>query len=228
MAYLRQPGFLESLQENERQRLGQICPPRVYQPGNFLYREGDACLGLTILIEGQVKLTRLALTGQERIVYVAGSGDLLGVNFLEEGAMHKTAAVCMSQVMICPVEKSHIEQVARELPNVPLRLAQVLAVRMEQLEAQLEISSAPVALRLGQTFSWLAQRFSVPDFSVWRDLPMELKQEDLAAMCGITRVTVTHTLGELRNLGLVDGTRGRYRVNLKALERWLEGYESSM
>lgn len=227
MAYLRQPGFLERLQENERQRLGQMCPPRMYQPGNFLYHEGDACRGLTILIAGQVKLSRLSFTGQERIVYVAGSGDLLGTNFLEEDAIHKTDAVCMSQVMICPVEKSHIEQVARELPNVPLRLAQVLAMRMEQLEAQLEISSAPIALRLGQTFFWLAQRFGVPDCS-WHDLPMELKQEDLASMCGTTRVTVTHTLGELRGLGLVDGTRGRYRVNLQALERWLEGCESDL
>uniref|UniRef100_UPI00261457E3 Crp/Fnr family transcriptional regulator n=1 Tax=uncultured Meiothermus sp. TaxID=157471 RepID=UPI00261457E3 len=210
MTYLRQPGFLERLQESERQRLGQICPPRRYRPGEFLYHEGDACRGLTLLIEGQVKLSRLALTGQERIVYIAGSGDLLGTNFLEEDAVHKTDAVCMSRVMICPVEKSHIEQVARELPNVPLRLAQVLAVRMEQLEAQLEIASAPVAVRLGQTISWLAQRFSAPDYSAWRVLPMELKQEDLASMCGTTRVTVTHTLGELRNLGLVEGTRGRY------------------
>ncbi|GIW24373.1 Crp/Fnr family transcriptional regulator [Meiothermus sp.] len=224
MSYLHQPGFLERLSEHERQRLGQICPPRAYQPGELLYREGDPCQGLLILIEGQVKLTRVSAGGLERIVYVAGSGDLLGVNFLEPDALHSSSAVCLSQVMICPVAKSQIEQVSRELPNVPLRLAQVLAERVEQLEAQLEVSSAPVAFRIGRAFAWLARRFSVPDFSPWRDLPMELKQEELAAMCGTTRVTVTHTLGELRSLGLVEGTRGRYRVKLKALEDWLEGF----
>lgn len=46
---------------------------------------------------------------------------------------------------------------------------------------------------IGQAFAWLARRFGLPDFSPWRDLPMELKQEELAAMCGTTRVTVTHT-----------------------------------
>lgn len=224
MPYLYQPGFLERLSELERQRLGQICPPRVFQPGELLHREGDPCHSLLIVIEGQVKLSRVAGMGQERIVYVAGSGDLLGINFLSRNAIHSTTAVCMSPVTVCPVEKSQMEQVSRELPKVPLQLAQVLAERVGQLEDQLEAASAPAAFRLGRTFAWLAQRFSMPDFSPWRDLPMELKQEDLAAMCGTTRVTVTHTLGELRNLGLVKGTRGRYQVNLKALEAWLEGF----
>jgi CRP-like cAMP-binding protein len=224
MPYLHQPGFLESLSEYERERLAQICPPRLFQPGELLHRAGDPCQSLIILIEGQVKLLRVVAGGQERIVYIAGGGDLLGINFLDQDATHTSNAVCLSRVMICPVGKSHVEQVSRELPNVPLRLAQVLAQRVALLEGQLEDTSAPVAFRLGRALAWLAQRFSVPDYSAWRDLPMELKQEDLAAMCGTTRVSVTHSLGELRNLGLVQGTRGRYRVNLKALEDWLEGF----
>lgn len=224
MPYLRQPAFLEYLSGYERQRLGQICPPRALQPGELLYRQGDPCHSLFILIEGQVKLLKMASGGQERIIYIAGNGDLLGINFLAQDAVHTTTAICLSRAVICPVEKSLAVQVCKELPNVALRLAQVLADRISQLEDQLEVSSTPVVYRLGRAFAWLAQRFSVPDFSPWRDLPMELRQEDLAAMCGTTRVTITNTLGELRNLGLVEGTRGRYRVNLKALERWLEGF----
>lgn len=224
MSYLRQPSFLEHLSEQERQRLGQICPPRALQPGELLYHEGDPCYSLFILIEGQVKLLRMSSGGQERIVYVAGGGDLLGINFLAQDAAHTTTAICLSRVVICPVEKSQVVQVSKELPRVALCLVQVLAERVSQLEDQLEVSSAPAAYRLGRAFAWLAQRFSMPGFSPWHDLPMELRQEDLAAMCGTTRVTVTNTLGELRNLRLVEGTRGRYRVNLKALERWLEGF----
>lgn len=158
MAYLRQPGFMERLSEYERTRLGQICPPNRYQPGDYLYREGDKCSGLTVMIEGQVKLSRLSPAGQERILFIAGPGDLLGTNFLDENAIHKTDAICMGQVLICPVDKSHIEQVARELPNVTLRLAQVLSERVEHLESQLELSSAPVGLRLG----WLWAKANPP------------------------------------------------------------------
>lgn len=228
MPYLRQPGFLERLSDHERTRLAQICPPRRYKRGEYLYREGDLCRGLTILIEGQVKLSRINALGQERILFIAGGGDLLGTNFLDTEAAFNSDCVCMSEVMICPVGRDHIEQVARELPNVPLRLIQILSERMDHLEGQLELSNAPVSLRLGQTFAWLAHRFSVPDLSHWRDLPMDIKQEDLAAICGTTRVTVTHILGELREMGLVEGTRGRYRVNLTALDTWLEASEQEL
>lgn len=153
---------------------------------------------------------------------------MLGTNFLDTEAAFNSDCVCMSEVMICPVGRDHIEQVARELPNVPLRLIQILSERMDHLEGQLELSNAPVSLRLGQTFAWLAHRFSVPDLSHWRDLPMDIKQEDLAAICGTTRVTVTHILGELREMGLVEGTRGRYRVNLTALDTWLEASEQEL
>jgi len=219
---------MERLSEYERTRLGQICPPNRYQRGEFLYREGDQCNGLTVLLEGQIKLARLGASGQERILFIAGPGDLLGTNFLDKNALHKTDAICMGEVTICPVERSHIEQVARELPDVPLRLAQVLAERVEHLEEQLELSSAPVTIRLGRTFLWLAEKFGQPDSSAWHDLPMELKQDDLAAICGTTRVTVTHTLGELRDRGAVEGTRGRYRVNLGTLERYLQGLEAGV
>jgi CRP-like cAMP-binding protein len=55
-----------------------------------------------------------------------------------------------------------------------------------------------------------------------------LRQEDLAAICGSTRVTVTHTLGELRDQGFVEGTRGSYRVRLQALEQHLQAIEAQI
>jgi CRP-like cAMP-binding protein len=228
MDYLRQPGFMERLTEYEQMRMGQICPPHTYGRGEFLFRSGDRCSGLTMLIKGQVKLTRLAAGGQERILYIAGPGDLLGTNFLDPEATFSSDGVCMDQVVICPVSRMHVEQVARELPNVTLKLAQVLSERLSQLEDQLELSSAPVSIRLGRTLVWLTERFGRVTGQGWHELSVELRQEDLAAICGSTRVTVTHTLGELRDQGFVEGTRGSYRVRLQALEQHLQAIEAQI
>jgi CRP-like cAMP-binding protein len=228
MDYLRQPGFMERLSEYERMRMGQICPPHSYRRGDFLFRAGDSCNGLTMIMKGQVKLTRLAPGGQERILYIAGPGDLLGTNFLDPRATFSSDGVCLDQVVICPVSRPHLEQVAKELPNVTLKLAQVLSERLSHLEDQLELSSAPVNIRLGRTLIWLAQRFGQTIAGGWRELSVELRQEDLAAICGSTRVTVTHTLGELRDQGFVEGTRGSYRVKLEALQNHLEDLEAQI
>ncbi|WP_018466347.1 Crp/Fnr family transcriptional regulator [Calidithermus timidus] len=222
MDYLQQPGFMERLSEHERTRLGQICPPKTYRRSEHLFRVGDRCDALTIVIRGQIKLTRLTPLGQERIIFIAGEGDLLGTNFLDPKARFHSDGVCLGEVVICPVSRDHIEHVALELPNVPLRLAEVLSERLSHLEDQLELSSAPVLLRLGQALLWLCTRFGREVEEGWWELSLELRQEDLAALCGSTRVTVTHSLGFLREQGLVEGTRGSYRIRRRALERYLE------
>jgi CRP-like cAMP-binding protein len=222
MDYLQQPGFMERLSEYERTRLGQLCPPKTYRRGDYLFRAGDRCDALTIVIRGQIKLTRPTPSGQERIIFIAGEGDLLGTNFLDPNARFRSDGVCLGEVMVCPVSRDHIGQVARELPNVPLRLAEVLSERLSYLEDQLELSTAPVLQRLGQALLWLCGRFGREQEGGWWELSLELRQEDLAALCGTTRVTITHSLGSLREQGLVEGTRGSYRIRLEALERYLE------
>ncbi|MCV6022447.1 hypothetical protein OFO93_38675, partial [Escherichia coli] len=82
---------------------------------------------------------------------------------------------------ICPVSRVHVEQVARELPNVPLRLAEVLSRRLSHLEDQLEIAAEPVLLRLGQALLWLVGRFGHEVGEGWHEVGLELRQEDLAA-----------------------------------------------
>jgi hypothetical protein len=42
------------------------------------------------------------------------------------------------------------------------------------------------------------------------------------SLAGTTRTSFTHSLGTLRKLNLVQGTRGMYRIRLEALEEFLE------
>jgi len=48
-------------------------------------------------------------------------------------------------------------------------------------------------------------------------LTLPLTHENLAAMIGAARETTTATLGELRQLGLLEGTRGSYRFRPEPL-----------
>jgi CRP-like cAMP-binding protein len=58
--------------------------------------------------------------------------------------------------------------------------------------------------------------------SGWYEVDLGLKHEELAALVGITRPTLTHTLTGLRKRGFVVGTRGVYRVNPAKIKRQLE------
>ncbi len=216
-------GFLERLSAEEKTRLGQICPPRSYEKDEAVFLSGDVCDELTIVLDGMLKIVRQGPSGRERILHLAGPGDILGAEFLEDGASYKADAVCTSEgVVTCPINREQFIQVARELPYVTLSLVGSLAAHLGHLEDQIESATAPVIVRLGRMLTWTARRFGREEADGWVRIESELRQEDLAAMSGSTRVTVTHTLGQLRDLGLVEGTRGRYRIRLEELEKMIE------
>ena len=48
-------------------------------------------------------------------------------------------------------------------------------------------------------------------------LTTELKHEELASMITATRVSVSMAFAELRDAGVLEGTRGEYRFNASAM-----------
>ena len=56
---------------------GLIKRRAMYQPGQYVFYEGHVALGLYILCHGRIKLTRLNRKGQQRLVGILDSGQLL-------------------------------------------------------------------------------------------------------------------------------------------------------
>ncbi len=67
-----------------------------------------------------------------------------------------------------------------------------------------------------------ARRFGKAAEEGWFELQTELRHEDIASLVGATRVSVSMTISELRERGLLEGTRGSYRLNVTALESLVE------
>ena len=65
----------------------------------------------------------------------------------------------------------------------------------------------------------LAERFGSEVEADWVELKLELKQEELGSLAGTTRVNTTQTLSVWRELGLVEGTRGHYRIQRQKLRQ---------
>lgn len=225
--YLHRPEFLERLSREEAQELGRICPPRSYAKGAVIFHQGDPCDALQIVLAGTLKMVRHRPQG-ERLIGLAGRGDFLGFPFLTEGACHQAEVVALSEVTLCPIDRDQFVQVARQLPRVALFLLEVLGKRIGELEDRLTWVTAPAAARLGRALLGLAERYGRPDEDGWTVLKLPVTQEELASLAGLTRVTATQILSGFRELGLVEGTRGTYRLRPEALESHLLELEESL
>ena len=214
--------LLQYLAPEERSMLERICPPRKFKKGQAIYRYQDRADDLYIVLEGKVKITVPTIDGGERILSVLGPGDFFGESFLSGRERHTSDALAMTEpVVASPVCLDKILELSQKAPNIPLALARVLAQRVQDLETQLEATTAPVTARVGGALYAFAERFG-EQHNGRASLKLDLTHEELAAFVGSTRVTVTNALGELRDLGLVEGTRGNYEIDMAALQGFIE------
>ena len=107
-------------------------------------------------------------------------------------------------------------------PSFALTFAEILASHLFDCREQLSSSYAPVRDRVVKTLLEQAGRFGQREDEGWVRLSTQLKHEELASMITATRVSVSMAIAELRDEGLLEGTRGEYRLNAEALSQQLE------
>lgn len=191
--------------------IGVDFPQRELGKGSALYRAGDTADTVYRIDEGLVKLAIDVLTGKERIVGVAGPGDFIGALTPGHDRFQESAEALSPRVVVRVVPRD----LAGELLKDDLFYA--AGVQLWRLREALEDGELPVTARLARTLVRLGRRFGHTSAGGRVHLTLPLTHENLAAMVGAARETTTATLGDMRNRGVLDGTRGRYNFDPEQL-----------
>jgi CRP-like cAMP-binding protein len=184
--------------------LGWGAPPvaRSLRRGETLYRTGEPAAASFVIVAGLVKLSVALPSGRERIVGVAGPGDLVGALTPSTQVFGETAEALGAGVVVRALEPW--------LPEHAPTLARAADTHMSWLRHAVEEIDLPVAARLARNLVRLGDRFGQRGDDGHVRLTLPLTHEHLAALVGAARETTTATLSELRQRGLLEGTRGRY------------------
>lgn len=218
--FVSNTGFGERLDPNDKQTFMRVCPDRTYASGETIFREGDVAEHLHVVAKGRVKLVRPTPDGRERILAIAGPDDLIGEAFLHPNARYRANAVAMGESVTCPMSRGQFQRLSLQAPTFTLAFAEILAESLFRCREQVSADYAPIKVRVATTLLDQARRFGAPDAADpdWLRLETELRHEELASMIGATRVSVSTSIAELRRNGLIEGTRGRYRLHAPAIE----------
>lgn len=195
-------GFGAVLSEEDWGRLVQDGRPRRYRPGDVLMRQGDAAEHVTVLMTGQVKITRLEPDGEEVLLAVRGAGEVLGEISVFDGrprsATVEALRPCTTRILPAPAFRRFIEErgLYRRL------IAHVVARLREGEDRFAELAVLSAAERLVGMLLKLAELMpagEAPSFG--------LTQQDLARAIGVSRSAVAYELSRLRSLGVVRTAR---------------------
>ena len=181
---------------------GAPAPVRALVRGEVLYRAGETAEAAYTVAAGLVKLSLALPSGRERIVGVAGPGDVIGALTPVSDTYGETAEALGAAVDVRALDPQRPEHAAA--------LARAADARLSWLRHALEEAELPVAARLARTLLRLGERFGHRGDDGRVRLTLPLTHEHLAALIGAARETTTLMLSDLRQRGLLEGTRGHY------------------
>jgi CRP/FNR family transcriptional regulator, cyclic AMP receptor protein len=175
-----------------------------YPSGAMIFAEQEHARGAFILLKGRVKLTMSSSEGRSAILRIADRGEVLGLEAIVSGRPYQATAETLEPCEVTFVPREEFLRVLRQNPEASLHAAQQLSSTYQTACEQVRsIGLAPSATgRLAGFLLSCATKGRAGDHST--RVLMTLTHEEIGQMIGLSRETVTRTMGALRRRHLVD------------------------
>ncbi len=184
-----------------------------YEPRQTVFFEGHPCLGLYLLCQGKVKLTRSSPRGQRQIVRILDGSVLIEKHAFKNGAIHEVTCETIERSQVCIIDKTAYWTLVRRNSDLAVKLIQLLAGELDAGLDQLDQFTFKTARqRLASLLLDLAERFGRRVSDQVR-IEITLKREELAELAGVTIETAIRQLNAFREEGLITVQGRQIAIN---------------
>lgn len=180
---------------------------QVYHKGQTIYQQGNPVLGMHCLNQGKVKLAKTGGDGKEHITRLVQHGSVLGLRAMLGGGQYSTSAVALDDCVICFIPRPDVLRLIQSNRQFANTLLQLLAAKLGDAEEQLlRLAYKPVRERLAEALLLVRRTFDSAAGPA-EPFTIALAREDLAALVGTAKETVSRLLTEYKDAGII-ATRG--------------------
>ncbi len=190
------PHLLEHIAKNRRQ----------VKRGDLLYRIGEPLKVIYAIRCGSIKTQISTADGRSQITGFHITGDTLGLTDLHAG-LSSTEARALENSSLCEIPITHLQQLAKEIPNLWTQLTQLLSQEIQRLQGlSLLLSKKTAEERLAFFLLTLSRRYAQRGFSS-QEFNLSMSRNDIGIHLGLAEETVCRTLSRFRDEGLIDNQR---------------------
>lgn len=192
--------------------LDQSKNANVYKKGQNLFLEGNPAFGLFCLHSGKVKVTKTNSEGNETIVRLISSGDVVGHRSLFSSAPYTATATVIEEGIICFVSKDTIQSLIQKDPQLSCAIIGRISQEMGAAEERLaSMARKSVKERFAETLLLLQQNFGIEkDNGILLDI--KLTREELSQMIGAAPENIIRLITEFKNLGHITQDGKKIRI----------------
>ena len=174
---------------------------RLFKKNHVIYYEGDTGTGLYLVISGKVKTIKMAEDGRELLTGIYSADDYLGINAMLSNGDYADTATALEDSLLCLIPKQQLEQLLNLYPEVAMQFIKLLANDNREKEDQLlQMAYHSVRKKMAQVLLRLNHQTGNEAYS------FKIAREDLAAMAAMATETVSRTLSDFKEEGLLEKT----------------------
>lgn len=168
---------------------------RQHRPDELLLIEEDWGNSVYLIVQGWVKSRSYNHEGKEVTLNILGPGDIFGEMALLLSSPRSSDVLSLTDVVVSCFPATDFMTLVQNEPLIGMRLAQMMAKRLQQLNRQLRMRESDIVARVADVLLFLAEGRG-QSVAKGVEIPW-LPHQELASLSGLTRETVSRVLTKL-------------------------------
>src|SRR5580658_7939600 len=197
-----------------------------YRKGQTIYGHGQPSTCIYLVIEGKVKVCRLADDGRQVVVDLYQPDEFFGESAFLGPAQRTELTMAIENTKVMTWTTSEIEEIATRRPRLAIALLQLLVQRSMDFGSRIESFSVDnIARRLARALVRFSERLGheAENGSVQM---IPFTHELLSQYVGTSREIVTHYMNQFRRQGYLRYSRKGIMLHRDAMKEWLRNTPS--
>ena len=198
---------------NDKALLAQRSKECYWSTDEALFERGELGKYLYFIVAGSIKGMVLTEDGEEAIIGIGGSGQILGGLSIIDNQPHPHSAIALEPVHAICFDGHYIRRVLEANPQLYREACLLLCQRLRATFSFMEeclLSS--LEKRVFNRLKHIALETGTPQDEGYL-IGAPISQDMLAAMFGVTRQTLNKTMGELKKMGAIRKIKSQYWIN---------------
>ncbi|HEY0517254.1 MAG TPA: Crp/Fnr family transcriptional regulator [Solirubrobacteraceae bacterium] len=211
-----------TLERADLERIAAMAVPRTFEPGQAVFREGDASDTCYVVREGHARAVRTHGDGRTITLATFGPGDIFGELAMFEDELRSATVEAIETTSVVGVLGPDMRRLMTEHAEISMRLVIALGRRLRETNERLSRQSfQTVQSRVAVVLANLV-RDEIEAGKPEADVLVTATQADLAQLAGSSRESASRFLAVLERAGVISQGRGRLVVhNPAALQQYV-------
>ena len=177
---------------------------------DILFMEGDSANFLYLIVSGKIKIFKSNEWGKEYIIDIYKAGDFLGYVALMENITHSESAMAIENAEIALIHKDDFLKLLYSNKDVSSKFIKLLSNNYFEMEERLlKLAYDSARKRVAEALLFVSKKYQADGN---HDLSFSLLRENISAIAGISRESVSRNLTDFKEEGLIDGDNGNIKI----------------